>query len=147
MFVYRDYPLSFILFTSPLYCTRHRSFHNWHNHQINILLQYIVTGFLIVHPDKRTYDYVKPVTIYWKLDVCWYLLSNQNGHHFIIWPKLSSCGQRRLWSDWADAQADLRWAHTHFVIFIMSRLIYIALYIFINVPKHKYYVVISFSRA
>ena len=28
-------------------------------------------------------------------------------------PNLSSCGQRRLWSDWADAQADLslRWAH------------------------------------
>ena len=28
-------------------------------------------------------------------------------------PKLSSCGQRRLWSDWADAQADLSlcWAH------------------------------------
>ena len=27
-------------------------------------------------------------------------------------PKLSSCWQRRLWSDWADAQADLslRWA-------------------------------------
>ena len=39
--------------------------------------------------------------------------------------KLSSCGQRRLWSDWADAQADLslRWAHTHFVGFVMSRLI------------------------
>ena len=34
--------------------------------------------------------------------------------------------QRRLWSDWADAQADLslRWAHTHFVGFVMSRLIY-----------------------
>ena len=31
-------------------------------------------------------------------------------------PKLSSCGQRRLWSDWADAQADLRlrWAHIPF---------------------------------
>ena len=30
-------------------------------------------------------------------------------------PKLSSRGQRRLWSDWADAQADLslRWAHNH----------------------------------
>ena len=30
--------------------------------------------------------------------------------------------QRRLWSDWADAQADLslRWAHTHFVGFVMS---------------------------
>ena len=31
----------------------------------------------------------------------------------------------RLWSDWADAQADLslRWAHTHFVCFVMRRLI------------------------
>ena len=28
-------------------------------------------------------------------------------------PNVFSCGQRRLWSDWADAQADLslRWAH------------------------------------
>ena len=34
--------------------------------------------------------------------------------------------QRRLWSDWADAQADLslRWAHTHFVGFVMSWLKY-----------------------
>ena len=34
--------------------------------------------------------------------------------------------QRRLWSDWADAQADLsvRWAHTRFVVFVMSLLIY-----------------------
>ena len=33
--------------------------------------------------------------------------------------------QRRLWSGWADAQADLslRWAHTHFVGFVMRRLI------------------------
>ena len=33
---------------------------------------------------------------------------------------------RRLWSDWADAQADLslRWAHSHFVGFVMRRLIY-----------------------
>ena len=33
--------------------------------------------------------------------------------------------QRRLWSDWADAQADLslRWAHGHFVGFVMRRLI------------------------
>ena len=40
--------------------------------------------------------------------------------------KLSSCGQRRLWSDWEDAQADLsfRWAHSHFVGFVMSRLIF-----------------------
>ena len=32
--------------------------------------------------------------------------------------------QRRLWSDWADAQADrsLRWVHSHFVGFVMWRL-------------------------
>ena len=33
--------------------------------------------------------------------------------------------QGRLWSDWADAQVDLclRWTHTHFVGFVMPRLI------------------------
>ena len=33
-------------------------------------------------------------------------------------------GQRRLWSDWADAQADLslHWVHTYFVGFVMLRL-------------------------
>ena len=33
--------------------------------------------------------------------------------------------QRRPWSDWADAQADLslRWAHSHFVGFVTRRLI------------------------
>ena len=33
--------------------------------------------------------------------------------------------QRRRWSDWADSQADLslHWAHSHFVGFVMSRLI------------------------
>ena len=35
--------------------------------------------------------------------------------------------QRRLWSDWADAQADLsrRWAHSHFVGFVMRWLMFI----------------------
>ena len=39
--------------------------------------------------------------------------------------------QRRLWSDWADAQADLslRWAHTYFVGFVMSWLKLCVLYI------------------
>ena len=34
-------------------------------------------------------------------------------------PKLSSCGQRRLWSDWANAQSDLslHWAHRSFCWF------------------------------
>ena len=36
--------------------------------------------------------------------------------------------QRRLWSDWADAQANLslRWAHSHCVGFVMMQLIYIS---------------------
>ena len=35
--------------------------------------------------------------------------------------------QRRLWSDWADGQADLclRWAHIHFVGFVLRRLVYV----------------------
>ena len=39
--------------------------------------------------------------------------------------------QRRPWSDWVDAQADLslRWAHTHFVGFVMSRLSYVVYYL------------------
>ena len=39
-------------------------------------------------------------------------------------PNAFSCGQRRLWSDWADAQVDpsLCWAPSHFVGFDMSRL-------------------------
>ena len=36
-------------------------------------------------------------------------------------PKVSSCRQRRHWSDWADLS--LRWVHTHFVGFVMSWLI------------------------
>ena len=39
--------------------------------------------------------------------------------------------KRRLWSDWAEAQADLslRWAHTYFVGFVMSWLIYHGCYV------------------
>ena len=37
-------------------------------------------------------------------------------------PNVSSCGQRRLWSDWADSQADLRlrWAHRSFCWFCLA---------------------------
>ena len=50
-------------------------------------------------------------------------------------PKISSCGQRRLWSDWADDQADLnlRWAHSHFVGFVMSRLIFFLSFFFVMI--------------
>ena len=42
-------------------------------------------------------------------------------HWILSYPLIA---QRRLWSDWADAQADLslRWAHSHFVGFVMLRL-------------------------
>ena len=42
--------------------------------------------------------------------------------HWVLSYPLSA--QRGLWSDWANAQADLslRWAHSHFVGFVMSRL-------------------------
>ena len=42
--------------------------------------------------------------------------------HWVLSYPLSA--QRRLWSDWADAQADLslRWAHSHLVGFVMRRL-------------------------
>ena len=54
-----------------------------------------------------------------------------------VWSESSLCTQwvakgpsflhadREDWSDWADTQADLslRWAHTHFVGFVESRLI------------------------
>ena len=49
------------------------------------------------------------------------------------WRKLKSLTTHRAhsedWSDWADAQADLslRWAHSHFVGFVMRRLIFIFL--------------------
>ena len=52
--------------------------------------------------------------------------------------------QRRLWSDWADAQADLslRWADTHFVDFVMSQLMLVPVslgllsWIWWKLPKH-----------
>ena len=49
--------------------------------------------------------------------------------------KVSSCRQQRLWSDWADAQADpsLRWAHSHIVGFVMSRLIYIYIFTVLHI--------------
>ena len=39
--------------------------------------------------------------------------------------QVSSCGQRRLWSDWADSQADqsLCWVYSHCVGFVMLWLI------------------------
>ena len=44
-------------------------------------------------------------------------------------PRLLLHADSEDWSDWADAQADLslRWAHIHFVGFVVSRLIFITI--------------------
>ena len=50
--------------------------------------------------------------------------------------------QRRLWSDWADAQADLslRWVHSLFVGFVVRRLIYFHnIYMYHKNTKHTVY--------
>ena len=46
-------------------------------------------------------------------------------HEESLGPELPIKRKQRLWSDWADAQADLslRWAHSRFVGFFMSWLI------------------------
>ena len=51
-------------------------------------------------------------------------------------PKLSSCGQRRLWSDWANAQADLRWAHMLFCWFCHALVIMLFVGLFSYVEDH-----------
>ena len=63
----------------------------------------------------------KPTKWYVQNDICpvWseFLLCTQC--IAIKGPKVLSCGQRRLWSDWVDAQADmcLHWAHISFCWF------------------------------
>ena len=49
-----------------------------------------------------------------------------------------SSAQRRLWSVWADAQADLslRWAHSHIVGFVMSWLSLVPLIVTMKQPEH-----------
>ena len=69
-------------------------------------------------------------------------------------PKLFSCGQRILWSHWADAKADLsiRWAHTQIVGFVMSwfkLLINLCLpvrFLFSSVLNHILFWVIAYGK-
>ena len=57
--------------------------------------------------------------------------------------------QRRLWSDRAAAQADLilHWAHTHFVGFVMSQLIYHSTYSHLHMGRVKRIWYLSLMRA
>ena len=53
-------------------------------------------------------------------------------------PKLSSCGQQRLCSDWVDAQADLslRWAHKPFCRFYHAPA-HLQLPVWVSIPSEK----------
>ena len=54
----------------------------------------------------------------------WSVFAVHMKNHWVLGYPYSA--QRRLWSDWADAQADLslRWAHSCFVGFVMRRLFF-----------------------
>ena len=75
------------------------------------ILIYINLTRLKIKPTKRS---VHPAKTQISLGICPVWSSVFAVRSMGSWgSKVSSCGQWRLWSDWADAQADqsLRWAH------------------------------------
>ena len=92
--------------------------HNWINHTNTKLRQQRIepwhdkTNEVTVYPAKTQDQPGHPHS----------LISLRCPHEESLGPYLRA--QQRLWSDWADAQADLslRLAHSHFVGFVMSRL-------------------------
>ena len=84
----------------------------------------MVQGILGVH-DKTKNMLVRPAKTQISLGIrpVWSVFAVRMKKAWILSYPLSA--HRRLWSDWADAQADLslRWAHTHFVGFVMLQLI------------------------
>ena len=75
--------------------------------------------------DKTNTVSVRPAKTQISLGICpvWSVFAVRKKKDSVLsYPLIA---QRRLWSDWADAKADLslRWAHTHFVGFVMRRLI------------------------
>ena len=73
---------------------------------------------------KPTNWHVGPAKTLIRLGICpvWSVFAVRMKKARVLSYPLSA--QWRLWSDWADAQADLslRWAHSHFVGFVMKRL-------------------------
>ena len=90
-------------------------------------MQNIDIGFLAFEPrhDKTNNVAVRPAKTQTILGIrpVWSVFAVRMKKTWVLSYPLSA--QRRLWSDWTNAQADLslRWAHTHFVAFVMSRLI------------------------
>ena len=76
--------------------------------------------------DKTNKMSVRPAKSLISLGICpiWSVFAVRMKKAWVLSYLLSA--QRRLWLDWADAQADLRlrWAHSHFVGFVMSGLIF-----------------------
>ena len=73
---------------------------------------------------KPTKWHVRPAKTQITLGIrpCWLVFAVRVKKHWVLCYPLSA--QRRHWSDWADAQADLslHLVHSHFVGFVMRRL-------------------------
>ena len=74
---------------------------------------------------KPTKWHLRPAKTRISLGICpvWSVFAVRMKRAWVLSYPLSA--QRRLWSDWVDAQADLSlcWAHSHFADFVMRRLI------------------------
>ena len=90
---------------------------------INYLTKFIDTTIEPRH-DKTNKVSVRPAKTQISLGIhpVWSVFAVRMKKPWVLTYPMSA--QRRLWSDWADAQADLnlRWVHTHFVGFVMRRL-------------------------
>ena len=89
--------------------------------------------------DKTNNVAVRPAKTQISLGICpvWSVFAVRMKRPCVLSYPLSA--QRRLWSDWADAQADLslRWAHTHFVGFVMLRLRLCVIAIIAHTHTHR----------
>ena len=76
--------------------------------------------------DKTNKIHARPAKTQISLGICpvWSVFAVSMKKAWVLSYPLSA--QRSLWSDWANAQADLslHWAHSHFVGFVMRRLIW-----------------------
>ena len=101
-----------------LVCSYTVLFPSFHTYSVSAVLRteprHVKTNKMSVHPAKTDQPGHPPSLIR--------VFAVRLKNHWVLSYPFSA--QRRLWSDWADDQADLslRWAHTHFVDFFMSRL-------------------------
>ena len=90
---------------------------------------------------KATKWHVRPVKTQISLGICpvWSVFAVRKKKAWVLSYPLSA--QWKLWSDWADAQADLslRWEHSHFVGFVMWRLKYVITIAILNLQQSQFH--------